>query len=67
MKKNNLSSYKLPKQQTTSFWSQGISGAIYPLINYSSSHSLIFGENDSLNYFKNYKYGKKAQSILVVL
>jgi hypothetical protein len=26
MKKNYLSSHKLPKQQSTSFWSQGILG-----------------------------------------
>jgi hypothetical protein len=32
MKKNYFSSHKLPKQQSTSFWSQGILGVNFYII-----------------------------------
>jgi hypothetical protein len=50
LKKNYFSSHKLPKQQSTSFWSQGILGVKYvissfpfitPCHKYTSSHQTV--------------------------
>jgi hypothetical protein len=45
LKKNNFSSHKLPKQQSTSFWSQGILGVKYgderPLNFYTTKSSYL--------------------------
>jgi hypothetical protein len=38
LKKNYFSSHKLPKQQSTSFWSQGILGVKYKVF-YSGFHT----------------------------
>jgi hypothetical protein len=44
MKKNKNSSHKLPKQQLTSFWSQGILG-----VNYNTNSIYNY---DTLYYFE---------------
>jgi hypothetical protein len=42
LKKNYFSSHKLPKQQSTSFWSQGILGVSLVAIALVETHKSIF-------------------------
>jgi hypothetical protein len=70
MKKNDFSSYKLPKQQSTNFWSQGILGVkhvpleqnnvsllVFEMFKITYSYVLYFCNTWYLSELGNEKYG----------